>query len=136
MLFDAGAITRMGNVSDGTTTSDSDPDEIKHKISINLTILPLAWKNTRINVLDTPGYADFVGEVKAALRVSESAIILVCAASGVEVGTEQVWAYSSASGLPRMVFVNKMDRDNANFDSTLEQIQAKLSPAACPSRSP
>ena len=71
MLFDAGAITRMGNVADGTTTSDYDPDEIKHKISINLSILPVTWKNTKINIIDTPGYPDFVGEVRAALRISE-----------------------------------------------------------------
>ena len=136
MLFDAGVITRMGNVGDGTTTSDSDPDEIKHKISINLNILPLPWKNTRINVLDTPGYPDFVGEVKSALRVSEGAIILVCAASGVEVGTEQVWAYASNAGLPRMVYVNKMDRDNASFTTALEQIQAKLSSRCLPLQLP
>ena len=100
MLFDAGAISRMGNVADGTTTSDYDPDEIKHKISINLTILPLNWKNTKINLIDTPGYPDFVGEVKSALRVSEAAVILVCAASGVEVGTEQVWAYLPRQNYP------------------------------------
>ena len=97
MLFDAGAITRMGNVADGTTTSDYDPDEIKHKISINLSVLPLTWKNTKINIIDTPGYPDFVGEVRSALRISEAAVILVCAASGVEVGTEQVWDYSTQS---------------------------------------
>jgi len=136
MLFNAGAISRMGNVADGTTTSDYDPDEIKHKISINLSILPLAWKNTRINIIDTPGYPDFVGEVKSALRVSESAVVVVCAASGVEVGTEQVWGYASEAGIPRLIFMNKMDRENANFSSTLDQIQGKLSARCLPIQIP
>ena len=101
VLFTAGVITRLGKVDDGTTTSDYDPAEVKHKISINLSILPCHWKKTKINLLDTPGYSDFVGEVKAAVRVSEGAVIVVCAASGVEVGTEQVWAYSEEAGLPQ-----------------------------------
>ncbi len=136
MLFDAGAISRMGNVADGTTTSDYDPDEIKHKISINLTILPLNWKNTKINLIDTPGYPDFVGEVKSALRVSEAAVIVVCAASGVEVGTEQVWGYASEAKIPRLIFMSKMDRENANFASTLEQIQSKLNTRCLPIQIP
>ena len=95
MLFDAGAISRMGNVADGTTTSDYDPDEIKHKISLNLTILPLNWKNTKINLIDTPGYSDFVGEVKAGIRVADEAVIVIEAAAGVQVGTELVWEYAN-----------------------------------------
>lgn len=136
MLFDAGAISRMGNVADGTTTSDYDPDEIKHKISINLSVLPLAWKNTKVNIIDTPGYPDFVGEVRSALRISEAAVILVCAASGVEVGTEQVWNYTTEAKIPRLVFVNKMERENANFASTLGQIQSKLSARCLPIQIP
>jgi elongation factor G len=136
MLFNAGAISRMGNVADGTTASDYDPDEIKHKISINLTILPLNWKNNKVNLLDTPGYPDFVGEVKSALRVTEAAVIVVCAASGVEVGTEQVWAYSSEAKIPRLIFMSKMDRENANFASTLEQIQSKLNTRCLPIQIP
>jgi elongation factor G len=136
MLFDAGAISRMGNVADGTTASDYDPDEIKHKISINLTTLPATWKNTKINIIDTPGYPDFVGEVRAALRVAEGAVIVVCAASGVEVGTEQVWDYTSQAKLPRLIIINKMDRENANFANTLEQIQSKLSARCLPIQIP
>ena len=136
MLFNAGAINRMGTVADGTTASDHDPDEIKHKISINVTVLPCMWKNTKINLLDTPGYPDFVGEVRAALRVAEGAFIVICAASGVEVGTEQVWDYASAAKLPRLIFVNKMDRENANFANTLEQIQSKLSARCLPIQIP
>ncbi|MEJ2047156.1 MAG: GTP-binding protein, partial [Dehalococcoidia bacterium] len=94
VLSTAGVSSRLGRVDDGTTISDYDPDEIKRKISINLTMLPAEWQDAKINLLDTPGYADFVGEVKAAIRVSEGAVIVVCAASGVEVGTEQVWGYS------------------------------------------
>jgi elongation factor G len=136
MLFTTGAITRMGNVADGTTTSDYDPEEIKHKISINLTVLPASWKETKLNIVDTPGYPDFVGEVNAALRVCEGAVILVCAASGVEVGTEQVWEHTSRANLPRLIFINKMDRENANFSGTLEQIQNKLSPRCIPIQLP
>ena len=111
ILFTAGAISRLGKVDDGATTSDYDPDEVKRKISLNLAMLPCQWKGAKINLIDTPGYSDFVGEVKAAIRVSEGAIVVVCAASGVEVGTEQVWAYSEEANLPRLVLVNKMDRD-------------------------
>lgn len=136
MLFDTGSITRIGNVADGTTASDYDPDEIKHRISINLSILPATWKNTKINIIDTPGYPDFVGEVRAALRISEAAVILVCAASGVEVGTEQVWGYTTDAKLPRLVYINKMDRENANFAVTLEQIQSKLNPRCLPIQIP
>ena len=123
VLFTAKAIARLGKVDDGTTTSDYDPAEVKHRISINLAMLPCQWQGTKINLLDTPGYSDFVAEVKAAVRVSEGAIIVVCAASGVEVGTEQMWAQSEAANLPRFIFVNKMDRENADFYRTLERLQ-------------
>jgi len=127
MLFTSGAIKRLGSVDAGTTTSDYDPGEIERHMSISLSILPQEWKGNRLNVIDTPGYPDFVGEVKAALRVSEGAVIVVCAASGVEVGTEQVWDYAVKQGLPCLIFVNKGDRENADFSRTLEEIQAKLS---------
>ena len=136
ILLAAGAITRLGKVDDGTTTSDYDPDEVKRKISINLAMLPCQWKETKINLIDTPGYSDFVGEVKAAIRVSEGAVIVVCAASGVEVGTEQVWAYSQEANLPRLIFINKMDRENADFYKTLEQIQSKFGTKCIPLQLP
>jgi elongation factor G len=94
MLFTSGGISRLGKVDEGTTTSDYDPDEIKRKISINLSILPCQWKDTKINLLDTPGYADFVSGVIAGMRVADGAVVVVCAASGVEVGTELVWKYA------------------------------------------
>jgi len=126
VLFTAGAITRLGKVDDGTTTSDYDPAEVKHKISLNLTILPCQWNGAKVNLIDTPGYSDFAGEVKTAIRVSEGAVIVVCAASGVEVGSEQVWAYSEEANLPRLIFINKMDRENADFYRTVEELQSKF----------
>ncbi len=136
MLFAAKAISRLGKVDDGTSTSDYDPIEVKRKISISLATLPCEWKGTKINLIDTPGYSDFAGEVKAAIRVSEGAIIVVCAASGVEVGTEQVWAYSEEAGLPRLIFVNKMDRENADFYKTLEQLQSHFGHRCLPLQLP
>jgi len=136
ILFTTGAINRLGKVDDGTTTSDYDPDEVKRKISINLTILPCPWKGGKINLIDTPGYSDFVGEVKAAVRVSEGAIIVICAASGVEVGSEQVWAYSEQADLPRVVFVNKMDRENADFFRTVDELRARFGAKCVPIQLP
>jgi len=136
MLFNAGAINRLGSVTDGTTTSDFDPSEIKRQISINLSPLPCQWKDSKLNVLDTPGYPDFVAEVKEGLAVSEAAVIVVCAVSMVEVGTEQVWKYTGEAKLPRMIFINKMDRDNANFFNTLKDIQAKLGARCLPLQLP
>jgi len=136
MLFNAGAIKRLGKTDDGSTTSDYEPDEVKRQISINLSILPCQWKDIKINLLDTPGYADFVGEVKAAIRVAEGAAIFVCAASGVEVGTEQAWGYCEQDALPRLIFINKMDRENADFDKTVGQIQAKFGPRCLPAQLP
>ena len=136
MLFTAGVINRLGSVIDGTTVSDYDPAEIKRQISINLSLLPCQWKDCKLNIVDTPGYPDFVGEVKAGLRVCEGAIVVVCAVSGVEVGTEQVWDYVNQAKLPCFVFVNKMDRENANFFAALKDIQTKLSTRCVPVQLP
>jgi elongation factor G len=91
MLFTSGAIPRLGRVDDGSSTSDFDPDEIKRKISINLSVLPLEWSGNKINILDAPGYADFVAGAVAGAAVADAAVIVVCAASGIEVGTELMW---------------------------------------------
>ncbi len=136
ILFTAGVITRLGKVDSGTTTSDYDPDEIKRKISINLTLLPCPWKGTKLNLIDTPGYSDFVGEVRAAIRVSEGAIIVICAASGVEVGSEQVWAYSDEADLSRLIFINKMDRENADFNRTVDELRSKFGSKCVPVQLP
>jgi elongation factor G len=136
MLFTAGAVQRLGRVEDGTTASDYDPLEVERRMGINLSLLRFEWQGTTLNLIDTPGYADFLGEVRSGLRVTEGAVMLVCAASGVEVGTEQLWADVDKAGLPRLVFVNKMDRDNADFFAALQQLQAKLSPRCLPVQLP
>lgn len=126
MLFASGAINRFGRVEDGTTTSDYDPDENKRKISINLSLLPCEWKGKKINVIDAPGYADFTGEVKAAVRATDATVIVVCASSGVEVGTERSWAYADEASLPRAVLIDRMDRENADFFQSLAQLQSQF----------
>ena len=136
MLFTSGAIQRLGSVADGTTTSDFDPLEVERHMGIKLSLLPIQWQGMKLNLIDAPGYADFVGEVRSGLRVTEGAIIVICAASGVEVGTEQMWSDAEKANLPRLIFVNKMDRDNADFLSTLKGIQAKLSPKCLPLQLP
>jgi len=136
MLFKSGAIQRLGSVEDGTTTSDYDALEVERHMGINLSLLPVEWQGVKLNLIDTPGYADFAGEVKSGLRVTEGAIVVVCAASGVEVGTERVWSDAEKANLPRLILINKMDRDNANFFSTLEGIQATLSPRCLPLQLP
>jgi elongation factor G len=136
ILFTSGAIQRLGNVKDGTTTSDFDPIEVERHIGVNLSMLPVQWKDTKVNIIDTPGYADFIGEVRSGLRVAEGAIIVVDAASGVEVGTEQMWNDTERTELPRLIFVNKMDRDNADFLATLKGIQTKLAAKCVPVQLP
>jgi len=126
MLFNAKVTTRLGKVEDGNTVSDFEPEEVKRKSSISTALIPFEWKKTKINVIDVPGYFDFVGEVKSALRVADGAIFVVCAASGVEVGTELAWDYADEIDLPRMVFVNKIDRENADFLKVLDQLEEKF----------
>lgn len=121
MLFYSGAIQRIGRVEDGTTTTDYDADEIKKQITINAAIAPVEWKDCRLNFSDTPGYFDFIGEVISSLRVVETGLVTLCAVSGVEVGTEKVWALANQKKLPRIIFMNKMDRENANFEKTLAE---------------
>ncbi|RJX23539.1 MAG: elongation factor G [Dethiobacter sp.] len=123
MLYTSGATNRLGRVDAGNTITDYDPDEIKRQVTISTSVAPLEWKGVKVNLLDTPGFFDFIGEVQGALRVVDSAILVVCAASGVEVGTEKVWSYADNHNLPRLVFINKIDRENANFDAALEQLR-------------
>jgi elongation factor G len=136
ILFNTKLINRLGKVSEGSTTSDYDPAEQKRGMSISLSMLPYIWQGNKINLMDTPGYPDFVGEVKSAIRVSESAIIVVCASSGVEVGTEQVWTYCNTDNLPRIVYVNRMDRENADFAKVVDQIQSKFGRKCLPIQLP
>jgi len=136
MLFSAGAVQRLGSVDDGTSASDYDPLEVERQMGINLSLLSFEWNKTKLNLIDAPGYADFVGEVRSGLRVTEGAVVVVCAASGVEVGTEQMWGDADRAELPRLVYVNKMDRDNADFFSTVEGVQSKLSERCLPVQLP
>jgi elongation factor G len=124
MLFAAGAIDRLGRVEDGTTASDFDPDEQKRRISINLSILPVEWKETKINILDTPGFPDFIGEVLCGIQAADTVLIAVDASAGVQVGTETVWEAATAAAKPIAFFVNRIDRENANFAAALASIQS------------
>ena len=136
LLFTSGAIDRLGRVDEGTTTSDYDPDEIKRKISINATLAPCEWKDVKINFIDTPGYADFVGDVRSALKVVEGALIVVCAVSGIEVGTETAWDSAQEYNVPRAFFINKMDRENADFYAVAEALKVKLGSRVVPVQLP
>jgi len=125
--FNAKRIDRIGKVTDGNTVSDFEPEEIKRQISINLSLIPLEWKNTKINFLDTPGYFDFVGEVKSALRVVEGSIVVVDAIAGVQAGTEKVISYTEEFSLPMSLVINKMDRENVDFEKVYESIRNQFS---------
>jgi elongation factor G len=125
MVFNTGATTRLGRVEDGTTVADYHPEEINRQVTIHTSLVPVEWQGTKINLLDTPGYADFIGEVYAALRVVDSALFVICGVAGVEVQTEIIWA-ATPPALPRLVFVNKLDRENANFEKALESLRDKF----------
>ncbi|MEP6807979.1 MAG: elongation factor G [Chloroflexota bacterium] len=132
MLFDAGAIARLGSVDAGTATLDHDPDEQRRRQSINLAIGTLEADGARITLVDTPGYADFQADVVEALAAVDAAIVAIDAAAGVEVGTEEVWRLAEERNLPRFIFVNKMDRENANYDAVLDSLKAKFGPKIAP----
>ncbi|TWH56184.1 translation elongation factor 2 (EF-2/EF-G) [Desulfitobacterium sp. LBE] len=121
-LFNSGAVTRMGKVPEGNTMSDSLPEEIKHKVSISTSLIPVEWQGCKINVLDTPGYSDFFGEVKSALRVAESGVVVLCGVSGLEVQAELILDLMEEQKLPRVIFINKLERENANFEKVLNQL--------------
>jgi elongation factor G len=123
LLFCAGAINRQGRVEDGSTTTDFDPEEIKRQISVSLSLAPFEFEGHKINVIDCPGYADFVTDVDAALSVADLAVFVVSAVEGVEVQTEAVWRMAADRGLPRLVFINKLDRERASFERTLDQLR-------------
>jgi elongation factor G len=127
MLFSAGSTTRLGRVEEGNTLSDYHPDEIERQISINASLLFCEWKSHKINILDTPGYTDFTGEVKASLRVADTAVVLLKAVEGAEVGTEIVWKYTTEYGNAAVFVVNKLDQENADFERTLQQAREMIS---------
>ena len=132
LLHVAGASDRFGNITDGTTVCDYDPEEIKRGFSLASKVAPFMWKNTKINVLDTPGFLDFVGEVHQALRVADAALILVDGKAGIEVGTELAWDYARAAGLPTAFFINKFDDNEARFGRVLDSLHEKFGKNICP----
>lgn len=125
-LYDSGAVTRQGRVDEGSSVADHEPDELKRRMSLHTKVLPVEWKDTKINLIDTPGYADFVGEVKAGLRVADVALVVVTAEKGVEVGTELAWQYADERKLPRVVLVNKLDRENTSFEQALDSLRQQF----------
>lgn len=136
ILYDCKEIDRIGRVEEGTTTCDYDAEEKKRQISISTALAPVEWNNTKINIVDTPGYFDFVGEVKEGLRAADSAVITVCAVSGVQVGTGKVWNFCKEENMPRAFFINKIDRENANFDKVLAQLKEEFGIAVVPLQIP
>jgi elongation factor G len=132
MLFASGAITRMGTVEDGNTVSDHDPDEQRRQISVSLAMSPIEWKDAKINVLDAPGTADFVGDVRSAIRAADAVIVVVSAVDGVEVQTEFAWELAVQENLPRAIFVNKLDRERSDFQATLDQLVSSFGNQVAP----
>jgi elongation factor G len=132
LLFCAGVINRKGRVEDGSTTADFDPEEVKRQISVSVSVAPFEWEGHKINLLDSPGYADFVTDAVAALRVADLAVFVVSAVEGVEVQTEAIWKVAARLGLPRLIFVNKLDRERASFQRTLEQLQQAFGAGIAP----
>jgi len=126
MLFNMGVVNRLGRIDDGTTTSDCDSAEIERQISLKVSLLNGQWQDHHLNIIDTPGYADFISEAKAALRVSDAAIAVVDSVAGVEIGTERTWNFAADYNLPRVLFINKMDRADVDADQILEMVQERF----------
>ena len=135
-LYYSGATKRFGKVEDGNTVSDYEAEEIRRKVSINTSVIPVEWQDTKINFLDTPGYFDFAAEVKLAMNVADTGMIMVSAKSGVEVGTEKAWEYCEEMHLPRMFFINQMDDENADFERTLAELRKNFGKAVAPVQIP
>jgi elongation factor G len=132
LLFTTGAVTRLGRVEDGSTTTDFDPEEARRRISVSLAVAPFEHEGCKVNVLDTPGYADFISDVAAALRAADLAVFVVSAVEGVEVQTEIAWRMADELDLPRAIFVNKLDRERASFSRTLDQLKEKFGAGVAP----
>lgn len=132
MLYLAKASDRLGKVTDGNTVCDFDAEEIKRKFSLSSALAPFEWKGAKINIMDNPGYLDFVGEVKQSLRVCGTALIVTDAKSGVDVGCELAWNYATEAGVPKAFFVNKMDDENAHFGDVIEAMREKFGVSVCP----
>jgi elongation factor G len=136
LLFSAGAISRQGRVEDGNTTTDFDPEEVKRGISLALALAPFERDGYKINLLDAPGYADFILDVHAALRVADLAVFVVSGVEGPEVQTDVVWRLAAERGVPRMFFVNKLDRERASFERTLDELRDRFGTGVAPLQLP
>ncbi len=132
MLYAAGHVDRQGKVEDGAATTDYDPEETKRHISISAAVAPVEWKKTKINVIDVPGYFDFIGEMMGPLRVVETAGIVVGAVSGLDVGAEKAWYYSKKNNVCRMFIINRMDAENANYMKVVDQLREKFGTSVVP----
>jgi len=136
LLFTAGQTTRLGNTGDGNTVTDFEPEEIERELSLGLSTASIPWGKTRITIIDTPGYADFVGEARSALRAADLAVFVVSGVDGVEVQTEALWQFAGDEGLPRLIFVNKLDRERASYQSTLAQLRDAFGKGVAPVQAP
>ncbi len=136
MLFNAGAIERFGRVEDGTATTDYDPEEIKRQISISAAMAPLERSDHKLNVIDIPGYFDFIGEMVSSLRVVDGAVVVLSAVSGVNVGAEKAWDYCEENNIPKVIFINQMDRENANFIKVLNELKELYGTSIAPFQVP
>ena len=136
MLYTSGAVSRMGRVDDGTAAGDFDPEEVQRKMSINSSVLPCEWKNNKINLIDTPGYPDFIGDVIGSLRAVEAALLLVDGTGSIDVGTESGWELAERAKITRMFFVNKLEKENSDFYRTLEALRARFGKSVAPLQLP
>ncbi|WP_070000832.1 elongation factor G [Cellulosilyticum sp. I15G10I2] len=136
MLYTAGMTNRLGKVNAGNTVSDFDPEEIKRKISIRTSLIPVEWKDYKLNILDTPGYFDFAGGVKEAMSVADSALIIIKGTAGVEVGTEKAWEYAAAADVPKMMFITEMDAENVDIEAILTECKEKFGMSIAPVQVP
>ncbi len=135
-LYSTKVKNRIGNVDDGNTTSDFDKEEIDRKTSISTSVIPIEWQNHKINFLDTPGYFDFIGEVQSARKVAGSLLIMVDATGGIEVGTESAWEFAMEKNRPTFIFINKMDKENADFQKVLAELREKFGKKVAPFQIP
>lgn len=136
MLYAAGIIDRQGKVEDGTTTTDFEPEEIRRKCSVSAACAPIDWNDKMLNIIDVPGYFDFIGEMVGPLRVVETACIVVSGVTGFNVGAEKAFKHAVKSGVGRMFVINQMDREHANFDKVTQQLRDAMAAVWCPCSCP
>ena len=136
LLFDAGAVTRFGRVDDGTTVTDYDEEEISRKHTLACSLAYAEWNKHKINFIDTPGMANFLSDARAALRVADAALVVVDAVAGVEVSTEKIWSVAEELGVPRLIVLNRLDRERSSLDRSLESLRAVFGRTAVPIQLP